>query len=361
MTEVAQLDEHKKVRLIGLDFFRIMAMLSVFLFHAGSTLGIEYGIMTDFFSMGAVFMTGFFMLSGYVLYCVYHKCNLYVLINIKGFYIKRLVALMPAYWIVALLYLLLIGSESWKENLMLAPIEATGMQATFSTIRGISHNGTTWFVSCMVICYILYPFFQEIIKQLTEKTKRFFVGVCVMLLFLSPFIVWYYDILSTYASPFYRCLEFLLGILISSSVNRPSGSEKKGFFFTRTAALIEIVVLLLGVSAAVRLHIAEGNYMLYNWIVLPVFMLMMLSFGNQKSKTFRGNKVLAYLSNISYEFYLVQMFVWPTVQMICQSTGIQSDAFKLIAAFLACTGFAVILHTFVSKPVARLFQKYNLK
>ena len=64
-------------------------MLFIFLFHSNIHLGCKYGILTSFINMGAIFMTAFFVLSGYVIYYTYQKKDLGKLANIKLFYKKR--------------------------------------------------------------------------------------------------------------------------------------------------------------------------------------------------------------------------------------------------------------------------------
>ena len=53
-------------RLIGLDLFRIFAVLVIFFFHTGH-IGCSYGLLRGFIGQGAIFMTAFFMLSGFAL------------------------------------------------------------------------------------------------------------------------------------------------------------------------------------------------------------------------------------------------------------------------------------------------------
>ena len=57
----------KNYRLIGIDILRILSAFVVFLFHARIHLHCYFGVLTRFVEMGAIFMTAFFMLSGFVL------------------------------------------------------------------------------------------------------------------------------------------------------------------------------------------------------------------------------------------------------------------------------------------------------
>ena len=63
-------------RYIGLDVFRIICYMVVCAFHTTIHLGCSYGIFSEFSQMGAIFMTAFFMMSGYVLFLNYRKEDL---------------------------------------------------------------------------------------------------------------------------------------------------------------------------------------------------------------------------------------------------------------------------------------------
>ena len=57
-----------KKRYIGLDILRVISALAVCMFHTTIHLGCDYGILQGFSRNGAVFMTAFFMLSGFTLF-----------------------------------------------------------------------------------------------------------------------------------------------------------------------------------------------------------------------------------------------------------------------------------------------------
>lgn len=138
-------------------------------------------------------MTAFFVLSGYVIYYTYQKKDLGKLANIKLFYKKRYITILPIYYLVGTLYIIFFwggGTESLQENVILMPIEILGLQSVFTSIFSVSHNGGTWFVSCILLCYLIYPFAQEIIKQISLKSKIKMLLLSVLVLLWSPFIVW---------------------------------------------------------------------------------------------------------------------------------------------------------------------------
>ena len=57
-----------KKKYIGLDIFRVVSALTICMFHTTVHLDCSYGILNDFSKMGAVFMTAFFMMSGFSLF-----------------------------------------------------------------------------------------------------------------------------------------------------------------------------------------------------------------------------------------------------------------------------------------------------
>lgn len=90
-------------RIVGLDYLRIYTVFVVFLFHAWMHLGCTFGKLTTFVSEGAVLMTLFFMLSGYVLGLKYKHLPMDKL-SLKNFYVKRIASIFPLYIICVVLY-----------------------------------------------------------------------------------------------------------------------------------------------------------------------------------------------------------------------------------------------------------------
>ena len=162
-------------RNIGLDLFRVSLALLIFLFHSNMHFGCHYGLFDHFVRMGAIAMTGFFMLSGYAL----NLSNKNVLTDIseyKKFLLKRLISIVPLYYFVAIIHVLFFSGDSWQSELLLFPIEALGLQSFFSSLFTVSHNGGTWFISCLLPCYLLFPFLQWLFRNLSGNEKMVLGG-----------------------------------------------------------------------------------------------------------------------------------------------------------------------------------------
>ena len=335
-------------RAAGLDLFRVLAALMVLLFHCHIHHGSDFGVLTGFVSMGAIFMSAFFMLSGYVLFLTYREQPLVQMANLKRFYLKRLVGILPLYYVVALVYVLFLGQESAVQNLLLLPVEMLGLQSVFPALFQVSHNDGTWFISCLLLAYLAFPLMQEAVKQMSTRAKYVALGICTLALFWAPLVVHAFSAESIYANPFFRGLEFFIGVLLCSL---PVKSKLWG---TWKAFFVELIVLVGLVSAGVHLHFSVGNFMLYDWVAVPVFACMMLTLARLKSPRLQGSAVLRYMSAVTYAFFLVQAFNTEMERWIFFTLGIQNNAAMIVVSVVLCGLMAVALHHIVEKPCARL-------
>ena len=346
--------EKAKHRAAGLDLFRVVAAVMVLLFHCHIHHESSFGPLTGFVSMGAVFMTAFFMLSGYVLFLTYKDKSLVQAPALKNFYLKRIFGIFPLYLVVAALYVVTLGQESVFQNLVLLPIEVLGLQSVFSTLFPVSHNDGTWFISCLLLAYLAFPLMQEIVKQMSTRTKWMALAICTAVLLWSPLVVHTFKTDSIYANPFFRGLEFFIGVLLCSLPIR-AGIAK--VLATWKVFVAEAVLLIAGISIAVRLNVFVGNYMLYDWIVVPLFAVMILTLAGIKSPRLQGSAILRYASAASYAFFLAQVFNTQIENWLFPLCGIQNNALQIAVSVALCAVIAIALHELVEKPCARMLKK----
>lgn len=346
--------EKAKHRAAGLDLFRVVAAVMVLLFHCHIHHENSFGALTGFVSMGAVFMTAFFMLSGYVLFLTYKDKSLVQAPALKKFYLKRIFGIFPLYLIVAVLYVVTLGQESVSQNLVLLPVELLGLQSVFSTLFPVSHNDGTWFISCLLLAYLAFPLMQEAVKQMTTRTKWIALAICAAVLLWSPLVVHTFKTDSIYSNPFFRGLEFFIGVLLCSLPIR-AGIAK--VLATWKVFVAEAVLLIAGISIAVRLNVFVGNYMLYDWIVVPLFACMILTLAGIKSPRLQGSAVLRYASAASYAFFLAQVFNTQIENWLFPLCGIQNNALQIAVSVALCAVIAIALHELIEKPCAKMLKK----
>lgn len=263
--------------------------------------------------------------------------------------------ILPGYYAVVFVYFLGCTSERLLGRVLLFPIDLLGVQTVYSSLFSVTHYGGTWFISCILFCYLLFPFFVGIIRQLTIKEKTVILLMMVFLLLYSPIIVHFFRLSNIYSNPFFRLLEFLVGMILASMQQELKKNKViKHIFFNKKAILFEGILLIMTITIAVKLQIFIGNYMLYSWICLPVFCIMLPALESFKG---RDNKVVMYASEITYAFFLAQLFIWKIMYQLIEIFDIQRNSLKIVASFCVCILIAVGIHELIEKPVKKILRK----
>lgn len=237
--------------------------------------------------------------------------------NMSDFYKKRIISIFPIYWIVALIYII-VKRIDIIESIILAPIEFLGIQSVFTSLFSVSHNNGTWFISCIAISYLLFPFF--------------------------------------------RCIEFTIGVLLASVADKISSMKIcVNFLFHWISALIEFIVLIVLVSVGIILNFGVNNYMMYNFICIPLFSLILITLAGVRSEPVKKSSIINYMSSASYTFFLAQLFFWQPTSWILRTLNIDNNYIKILLSFLVCTAIAVFLHSALEKPITRFLNKKFIK
>lgn len=349
-------------RAIGLDLMRISMALLIFMFHSRiHVLHCSYGILNSFVDMGAIAMTGFFLLSGYVINLAYGKKDMSSSDEIKRFYLKRLITIIPLYFVWAFLLvvanIVIKGKSAAIEEIVLFPVEFLGIQSVFSSLFPFSHNGGSWFISCILICYLLFPLLQIITKTITDKSRMVMIFVLSAILLWSPFVQHFFHLQKIYSNPFFRALEFSIGILVSQL--NVSSSPNKLIIFLRKPfiCIISLVCLFVGVTVA-RMNNVPADFMLYSWVALPCFVSLMVSLGSYSFNKLQNSKIIKYLSELSFCIFLGQIiYVWYVVKYALHYIGCEANIVKIFVSFMIVFCIANVLHYFVEVPSSKYLKQ----
>lgn len=341
-----------------------MAIL-IFMFHSRiHVLNCDYGYFNSFVDMGAIAMTGFFLLSGYVINLTYGKRDMSCAEEFKYFYRKRVIQIFPIYFawafILIIANIVLNGKGAVIEEAMLFPIEFLGIQSTFSSLFAFSHNGGSWFISCLLICYFLYPLFQIITNEFSDKNRIALVFFLSAILLWSPLVQLYFSLQTLYSNPFFRVLEFLIGILVCQLNVSVFPCKLISFLRKPFVCLASLVCLIVGVSVAKQSNIPT-DFMLYSWISLPCFVSLLVSLGSYNLGYLKESKVIKYLSELSFCFFLGQIiYVWYAVKYALEYVGLEANVMKILISFIVVFCFANVLHYFVEIPSSKYLKRVFL-
>ena len=342
-------------RLPGLDVFRAMAVLMTYFFHSNIHMGYQYGPLTAFVSQGAAFMTGFYLLSGFVVQYTNRGTDLMEPQMLCRYAKKRFIGIVPFYWIMGAAFVLLLGQESWKENAALFPIEAVGLQSALTGSFGLTHNGGTWFISCLLFCYFLFPYVQHILNNVNWHSRLTWAGLAAMLLVYgsSTVVAWHFSLPGVYDNPFFRAAEFSFGVMLGMLHER-GGVHRKGilcFVYSWKAVAAEFAALVCEITLLCRIGL-PGGYAAYGVAALPLYAMLICSLSGIRAPRLAGSRLLTWFCERSYAFFLAQFYVWIATRW-CLARWPFLETFRGILSFAICLGLASFLHSAIEKPLAR--------
>lgn len=220
------------------------------------------------------------------------------------------------------------------------------MQPVFNSLFSLIHNGGTWFISYILICYLIYPAIQEFVIRINNKTKILIMLMMVFVLLYAPIVVWYFDLSTIYSNPFFRLLEFFIGVFIASM--KPSLDEMefvKKYLYNWKYIMLISVLMFTWVTIAVNLDIAVGNYMLYSWSCLPCFITLIIALSGVSFEKMNNKcrKMLLGLSEITYCLFLAQIFSNKISKVIIHRYSISSNLMIIFIDWSVCILITVLL------------------
>lgn len=278
---------------------RLLLLFGIVFMHAG----------LKFIGTGWLMCTFFFILSGFF---YRHPDNIFK-------YIKRkLLKVFPFYWICLFLTIFLRESVSlegdvWKYILLIQSFfPSDSVELAF-----YRYLGPSWFLSSLLFCYIVSPFIYKLIKKIPKEGYILTLGLLVTAMVVvrgSDIVPKGYGIWAFYISPFFRVLEYTLGLLLRELI------IDKEVRIVKHIDVVSIIVVTLMI-----IYLRASLTVLY---VQVLFLVVIYYFYMYKSKLLDvvfGNHVVVYLAKFGIELYLAHQFlfayfyydlgmkVWPAV------------------------------------------------
>lgn len=277
----------------SLTSFRFFTAFVVFLFHCRIHLGWATGVpfIDEFLWNGASFMTGFFVLSGFIMAHVYGPSDFTKRENIWVYYLKRFAKIYPTYLAATVVYFLFFHDYSLQQLSRVAVNDLFLVQGFFSSMFGVGINGGTWSLTVEMFLYFLFPF----LILLSGKSEKILIFALVLSVIVS-FNVTLEDSDYIYANPVFRISDFMFGMGFYFA--------KEKFKTLRFASGIHIAIVVLLIFFCVGLS-GGPQYMRGQFLVAPLFGLWIVM-TYYSSATIYNHRVFEYLGLVSYSFYLWQ-------------------------------------------------------
>lgn len=354
----------KKIYYKDLDLIRVIACISVFLYHLNILKG------------GYLAVCVFFVLSGYFSFSSVQKREKF---SLKEYYLNKLLKL---YLPLLLVIFITISSLFFipKINILSLKSEVTSIIFGYNNFWQISANLDyfarhinspfmhLWYISILLQFDLIFPFIYLFLNKIEKKFNKLIL--CIITGTLSIiFLVYFYiisithDLMFTYYNTFTRIFSIFFGIFIGliysyygslipkkynnkknknnlSDINYkiliPKKYQSKNIIFYIYIAILILLFIFID-SKSILFQISM--------IIVTLITCRLIDYGtiNTEKSSSKFDKVVNFLSNISYEIYLVQ---YPVI-FLFQYIKIETY-FKIPIIIILTFIISYLIHIFIN-------------
>lgn len=361
-------DNSRPNEIFALTGLRFLAAFWVFLFHLQIRWPFKKpGALANFLDEGAIGMSIFFILSGYVLTYIYGRG----LFDIRTYYLNRVGRIYPIYLMAALLtvpWLWPLVShvstlpEIVRALLKLSILVSTNItltQAWFPQLFDYWNDGGSWSISAEAFFYLLFPVLIVLLGKLSRKWL--FVALIVFYMF-STFPALSFAVFENrpspgvpifYAMPIFRLPEFLCGICICLV-------QTKFEFEIRFPLVVFCLSLIIFIAFVCMMNPHLPIYTGYDFIAVPVVSvaIMILAQGLPFFGSLLGSTVFRWLGHISYCFYSFQALVLLSMisyhdEVVRIVPALSDNGYFAILGFVALLALAAFGYHMIEEPMRK--------
>ncbi len=351
----------EKRRYYSFDFLKIIATVFIVFHHFQQLFRESYIGNRVFFGGGFYFgwlVEFFFILSGLFMYSYVEQINNGL--SLKRFYFRRASRLVPLLMITAIAYegCLLLFHALFKEywsgysvNVWGTVLSGLGLGRGGSFTKW-SVNSPTWYVSVLIICYVVFYVLTYLAKRLKIHPEYLYIFMILLGCGINTFEISLPFLNDGSARGYYA---FFVGVLLGKHLTRGRvGKKELALCFVSVASL----TLIMSFSFS---WVEDGLNYLLTFIYYPAIIVLFSS--NPVNKFFNlkyVGKITGVLGRISFDVY-----VWHYVCMLLYLITIkrypvfvEARSFK---GMLICSAFCFVVGTLsyfcIEKPINKAINK----
>lgn len=352
---------HRDTRL---DLFRSVAVLLVVFFHFNIHTSIIPGWNQLIREGGALGVSMFFMLSGYLIANPFiESLNNNTSYSYQKHFIKRLLRILPLYWISCIIFYLLRnyihtyyqGSYSFSIHDLL--LNMLFLKDDFRVL-----NPVIWTLKIEVLFYLFFPVFFYFIKGKIRNSTRYpFISAVVLSLIFFTYRLALYTPNNNFEEQFFNNLDTLLfGVLISALMR-----IKVKYFMYPTVVLWGSLFFIISLSILhqdflLTIHWVYPYYKTITTFLIFISLLSILQLNKKNINEFRFFPMpfFTFIAVISYSIYLFHFNIYydlalPIVFGPSESiSGIALSFARLIALFFTII-IAYFTYLIIERPVSK--------
>ena len=116
--------------------------------------------------------------------------------------------------------------------------------------------------------------------------------------------------------------------------------------------MISVVIAVLSNS--------EKRAIFFQYMIIPAVLFVFFLATQIRSRHMENNKVLTAFSGMSYQFFLIQLFLWKLSSMALSLVKTYDNDSKIICSFILCTLVSFVMWKFYDKPIRKVLIKRML-
>jgi peptidoglycan/LPS O-acetylase OafA/YrhL len=352
----------------SLTSIRYFIAIYVFLFHIQIRWQIIHrAFPSNILFQGAVGMTFFFMLSGFILALNYEK------LEVKRYFISRFSRIYPIYLFSALVTLPWIGisaSNSWSHGLnskilisaFVVLLNLFIIQAWFPPLFQLWNDGGSWSISAESFFYLCFPMMQNTLNKIGKKSAIVFFAsyIAMNLIGLGICLFPNTSMGIAYSVPIYRLGEFICGVALLHILKNFELRFFRNFHNLILFGLSTLLIFNLGFLGA-----KWPTYIMQDWIAIPFFagLLLYLYLGFGFLSRFLSLRLFVLLGKSSYCFYSIEVlfliFSDHNHGFLVNHWSLLSDNRVLcLFLFMLTQASALLLYFLVEKPARTWINRF---
>lgn len=330
-----------KQKLFYLDFIRVLSMIMIVSYHfyahfaENNIIGVN--ILFSNGKWGLIGVALFFMISGGSLMYNYEEK-----IDIKKYAMKRFVGIYPMFWLAYATLFIYLFYEAKGVITALPPykliISFFAMDGYLSCYTPTIYLIGEWFLGCIVLIYVLFPFLRKLVKKYPKATL-----IIATILNLVVLIFYINGIMPINQNLLVSAYSFLLGMYVIKI--------KQFKWWQAGLGLILAVIFYKLPAANLNEQMLFANIVAYSLYVT-------LAYLGQKLTNITIQKTLAIISKYSYAVFLVHHYLIMKILSTFQNRTYSISGTILLYA--TCWGTIIIFAKFLymaNESILKVFKK----
>lgn len=338
--------ENKKIKFDGIDGLKTFSCLAIVAQHLLFNSAYDVGSLFNKIVLlgNAVFV--FFIVSAFGLCCGYFDKILNKTFDLNVFYSRRYGKIFPFF--LFLLLLDVVESPSLK-SMMEAFVEAT-LSFGFLPNMKLTVIGVGWFLGVIFVFYMIFPFFVYLIRDKKRAWALFVIALLVSVICRIHFFSDEY-VLDSFVerTNFLYCMPFFFigGLLFL---------YKDFFFRLQEKEWMKIILLFICMIATILYFITPSDDFVKTYKNMILFSLWVI-YAISCKHVFFNNKIVMYLSSISFEIYLSHMFIYRLIEKNIGLRFLGNGWISYIAVYILDILGCVIFVELWTRVYNRIFNK----